>query len=278
MSEQDVLKVLVLGASGKAGSLVAEKVEAAGHSARRASRSSAVPFDWDDRSTWGPALTAVDAVFFLPTETLGLEDRAAFVAAVEAAGVKRIVQLSVRGVGDPAAFDPSEQAVVGSSLGWTLLRPCWFAQDFSAKEYFLDGVREGTLATPAGDGLEPFIHAEDIADVAVAALLSSDHEGKVYELSGPELLSFAEALAIIGEVTGRELKHIDATADDSAATLEKNGHPAAAARAVAEFLQAISTGADAYLSTGVHDAIGTQPRTFRSYAEAAATRGDWDRP
>lgn len=276
MSTKDLLKVLVLGASGKAGSLVAEKVEAAGHAALRASRSSAVPFDWDDRSTWAPALTGVDAVFFLPTETLGLDDRAAFVAAVESAGVKRIVQLSVRGLGSPTAFDPSEHAVVSSTLGWTLLRPCWFAQDFSAKEYFLDGVRSGTLATPAGDGLEPFIHAEDIADVAVAALLSSDHDGKVYELSGPELLSFAEALAIIGEVTGRTITHIDATVDDSAATLEKNGHPTAAARAVAEFLQAISTGADAFLSTGVHDAIGKEPRSFRSYVEAAAARGAWD--
>ena len=276
MSEHDVVEVLVLGASGKAGSLVADKVEAAGHSARRASRSSAVPFDWDDRSTWAPALTGIDAVFFLPTETLGLDDRAAFVGAVETAGVKRIVQLSVRGLGGPDDFDPSEQAVVNSTLAWTLLRPCWFAQDFSAKEYFLDGVRAGTLATPAGDGLEPFIHAEDIADVAVAALLTPDHEGKVYELSGPELLSFADALAIIGDVTGREITHVDATVDDSAATLEKNGHPTAAARAVAEFLQAISTGADAFLSAGVRDAIGKEPRSFRSYVEAAAARGDWN--
>ncbi|MFE9235241.1 NAD(P)H-binding protein [Cellulosimicrobium funkei] len=268
-------EVLVLGASGKAGALVAGKLEAQGHLVRRASRSSAVPFDWDDRATWRRAITGTDAVFFLPTETLSLEDRAAFVAVAEDEGVKRIVQLSVRGLSGEGEYHATEQAVVESGLQWTLLRPCWFAQDFSAPEYFLEGVRAGVVATPAGDGREPFIHAEDIAEVAVAALTSPDHHGKAYDLSGPDLLSFAEALEIISEAVGREIKHVKATIAESAAALERSGHPSEAAVAVAQFLHEISNGADAFLSNGVEEALGKKPRSFAEYARDAAATGVW---
>ena len=267
--------VLVLGASGKAGALVAAKLEEAGHTVRRASRSSDVPFDWEKRSTWDPALSGADAVFFLPTETLGLEDRAAFVAAVESAGVERIVQLSVRGLAKPGEFHETEAAVAGSKLDWTILRPCWFAQDFAAKEYFLDGVNAGTLATPAGDGKEPFIHAADIAEVAVAALTSEQHAGKVYEISGPELLTFAEALTIIGDATGRSISHVPASIEDTTTQLTKNGHEPEAAAAVAQFLSEIANGADAFLSTGVKDVLGKEPRSFESFAKQAAAEGAW---
>ncbi|MFD2840484.1 SDR family oxidoreductase [Populibacterium corticicola] len=113
-----------MGASGKVGSLVANKLEAEGHLVRRASRSSSVPFDWNDRTTWPQVISGVDAVFFLPTETLNLEDRSAFVAVAKDEGVKRIVQLSVRGLSREGEHRPTEQAVTRSGLQWTLLRPC----------------------------------------------------------------------------------------------------------------------------------------------------------
>ncbi|MFD2840485.1 hypothetical protein ACFSYH_07855 [Populibacterium corticicola] len=136
-------------------------------------------------------------------------------------------------------------------------------------------MRAGVVATPAGNGREPFIHAEDIAEVAVAALTSSDHHGKAYDLSGPDLLSFGEALEIISDAVGRKIKHVKATVAESAAALERGGHPSEAAIAVAQYLREISNGSDAFLSGGVQEALGKKPRSFVEYAQETAATGIW---
>ncbi|WFB11413.1 hypothetical protein LRS74_00285 [Streptomyces sp. LX-29] len=121
-------------------------------------------FDWADPATQTRALSGVQAVYLVPIETLGPPERSEFVARAKAAEVRRIVQLSVRGI-DPGdgGIPETEAAVRASGLEWTVLRPRWFAQDFDAPDFFLSDVRAGTLATPAGDGREPFIDAADIA-------------------------------------------------------------------------------------------------------------------
>jgi uncharacterized protein YbjT (DUF2867 family) len=275
MSSTSTGEVLVLGASGKTGRLVAERLTALGHTVRAASRTSAVRFDWADPSTWTPALTGAAAVFFLPTETLGLAERAAFVDHVKAAGVRRIVQLSVRGLVPAGGFHPTEEAVTESGLEWTLLRPCWFAQDFAAPDFFLTEVLAGELATPAGEGREPFIDAADIADVAVAALTEEGHAGRAYDLSGPHAFTFAEALDVIGAATGRTLHHRHLEAGPYGDALIAAGAAEDDARAIADYLEGIAHGADAYLSTGVQEALGREPRTFESYVQATAATGIW---
>jgi uncharacterized protein YbjT (DUF2867 family) len=275
MSSTRTGEILVLGASGKTGRLVAERLTALGHSVRAASRSSAIRFDWDDTSTWTPALAGVDAVFFVPTETLGLAERTAFVDQAKAAGVRRIVQLSVRGVAPEGGFHPTEEAVTRSGLEWTLLRPCWFNQDFAAPDFFLTEVLAGELATPAGEGREPFIDAADIAAVAVAALTEEGHAGRAYDLSGPEALTFAEALDVIGAATGRTLRHRHIGGAEYREVLIAAGASADDARSIADFLEGVAKGTDAYLSTGVQEVLGREPRTFESYVRATAPTGVW---
>lgn len=267
-------EILVLGASGKTGSRVTARLLSLGHSVRAASRSGTTRFDWADRTTWGPALAGAEAVYLVPTETLGLPERAAFVTAAREAGVRRLVQLSVRGI-DGDGVPPTEAAVRGSGLEWTILRPCWFAQNFAAADFFLPEVLAGEVATPAGDGREPFIDAEDIADVAVAALTADGHHGRTYELSGPETLSFAEALALIGEAAGRDVRHRHVPVAAYVANLTGAGVPQEDAEAVAGFLDGISRGADDFLSDGVRQALGREPRSFRDYVKATAAEGVW---
>jgi uncharacterized protein YbjT (DUF2867 family) len=85
-------------------------------------------------------------------------------------------------------------------------RSCaWFSQNFSEK-YLLEPLLSGEVVLPAGDVPEPFVDADDIADVAVAALTEDGHAGEVYELTGPRMLTFADAVAEIGEATGREIR------------------------------------------------------------------------
>ncbi len=99
-----------------------------------------------------------------------------------------------------------ERIVLDTNPAWTIVRASWFNQNFS-EGFFVDPLRDGVLALPAGDVGEPFIDAEDIADVAVAALTEAGHEGQIYEVTGPRLMTFAEAVDEIARAAGRELRY-----------------------------------------------------------------------
>ncbi|MGW3499082.1 NAD(P)H-binding protein [Streptomyces sp. NPDC001020] len=267
-------EILVIGATGKTGAPLVPRLRALGHTVRAASRSGETRFDWSDRSTWDPALSGVHAVYLVPTETLGLDERAEFVARAKAAGVRRLVQLSVRGI-DEDGMHPTEAAVRGSGLEWTILRPSWFSQDFAAADFFLPGVLEGEVRTPAGDGREPFIDAEDIAEVALAVLTGDGHHGQTYDLSGPRALSITEAVELISKATGRSIAHRHQTEAEYAADLVAAGLTQDDADSVAGFLGQVGQGADDYVSDGVERVLGRAPRTFEEYVTTAAENGTW---
>lgn len=260
---------LVLGATGKTGRRVAA---ALGPAARPVSRSSTFRFDWSDASTWGPALEGVSAVYLVPPAyDLEAAEVEAFVPAAVAAGVRRIVLLSARGI-DPA--DRREAAVRESTVDWTVLRPSWFQQNFT--EDFLHGmVVSGEVALPMGAGGNPFIDAQDIADVAVAALTSEAHAGRVYELSGPEAVSFPDAVALVAEASGRAVRAFDAPEEPFREGLVGAGFSPEYAAVLTASLAAIRDGHDAYLSTGVQEVLGREPRRFEDYVKAAAAAGAW---
>ncbi|GLF94924.1 NAD(P)H-binding protein [Streptomyces yaizuensis] len=270
-------EILVLGATGKTGRRVVPLLKALGHTVRSASRSGTTRFDWDDRTTWDPALAGVAAAYLVPTETLGLAERAEFAARAAAAGVRRIVQLSVRGIDTGGGVPETEAAVRASGLEWTMVRPCWFSQDFEAPDFFLAGVADGVLTTPAGEGREPFVDVADIAGVVVAALTGEGHHGRVYELSGPRALTFGEALGLIGDAIGRPVVHRHRAPDAYAADLVAAGYSARDAEAVAGYLDGIGRGEDDYLSTGVRECLGREPRSFEEYVKEAAATGVWGR-
>ncbi len=262
------MTILVLGATGKTGRRVAA---ALGESARPVSRSTDIRFDWDDESTWDAALSGATAVYLVPP-VLNLEtaELAAFVSRAVAAGVTRLVYLSERGVGTGRR----EAVVRASTVDWTILRATWFQQNFS--EDFLHGmVQAGEVALPAGPGGHPFIDVRDIADVAVAALTTDGHAGKVYELSGPEAISLPDAVAQIAEATGRPIRVTDVPAGPFAEALAGFGFSREYAEILTASLTAIRDGHDAALSTGVQDVLGRAPRSFADFVKAAASSGAW---
>jgi uncharacterized protein YbjT (DUF2867 family) len=185
---------LVLGGTGKTGRRVAERLIARGVPTRLGSRSGRPPFNWEDRTTWAPVLQNVESAYvsFYPdlavpgaAETVG-----SFAKLAVANGVRRLVLLSGRGEKEAQI---SEQAVQGSGSDWTIVRSSWFNQNFS-EGAMLEPVLGGEVALPVGDVAEPFIDAEDIADVVCAALTEDRHAGQLYEVTGPRLLTFAEAV------------------------------------------------------------------------------------
>src|SRR5688500_10945164 len=185
---------LVLGANGKTGARVAQRLRALGRPVRLGSRSGEPPFDWNAPATWPAAVHGVSAAYVNYQPDLaapGASDAIrAFTALAAEAGVRRLVLLSGRG--EPEA-QACEQIVRDSGLEFTLLRASWFAQNFS-EGHFVDAILSGEVALPVADVGEPFIDVDDIADAALAALIDDRHVGQLYEMTGPRLLTFAQAV------------------------------------------------------------------------------------
>jgi uncharacterized protein YbjT (DUF2867 family) len=272
--------ILVTGGTGKSGSRVVSQLRAQGASVRVASRSGEPQFDWLDRATWDSALDGVKAVYLVPID--GELLTRPFIERAVHLGVERVVLLSGRGVDVPgysgeaniagATHVDGESAVRDSGITWTILRPAWFAQNFS-EGIFLDAILAGELRLPAGDGAASFIDAEDIAAVAVAALAEDGHGGQTYELSGPRALTIAEAIAEISQATGRDLRYVPLSPEEFVAELTGQGWPSAEAENYAEAVSPIRRGMDSYISDGVQRALGRQPRDFSDYVKASV--GAW---
>ena len=186
-------------------------------------------------------------------------------------GVPRLVLMSGRGEEEA---ERGERAVRDSGAELTILRSTWFAQNFS-EDYWLEQVQAGEAALPAGDTPEPFVDADDIADVAVAALTDDRHVGEVYELTGPRLLTFADAVGEIAEATGREIRYVPASIEDFAASLDEQGVPGEWIELLVYLFQEVLDGRNAHVADGVQRALGRPPRDFADYARNAATAGVW---
>lgn len=267
--------ILVLGATGKTGRRVVERLTARNLPVRPGSRSANPPFDWEKPETWAPAVQGVESVYitFQPDLAVpgALEAIRGFSALAVSSGVKRLVLLSGRGEDEAQAC---EEIVKQAGAAWTIVRASWFNQNFN-ESFFLESILAGEIVLPVGDYPEAFIDAEDIADVVVAALTEDGHAGQVYELSGPRLLTFKEAVAEIAAAAGREVNFIDVTAPQYAAILKDAGLPDDYAGLINYLFALVIEGRNAYLTDGVQRALGRAPRDFADYARATAATGVW---
>ncbi len=198
---------LVLGGTGKTGRRIVERLTRQDRPVRVGSRSAGLPFDWEDPTTWEPALEDVKAAYVSYYPDLAVpgssEVIASFAELAVMSGARRLVLLSGRGEEEAQA---SEKVLADSGADWTILRSSWFNQNFS-EGYLLDPILGGELALPAGEVGEPFTDTDDIAEVATAVLTQDGHVGQIYELTGPRLLTFADAVAAIADATGRDIRY-----------------------------------------------------------------------
>ena len=267
---------LVLGGTGKTGRRIVERLASHGVPTRVGSRASDPPFDWDDQSTWDAALDGVSAAYISYAPDLAIPGatdsiRAVVERAVEY-GVQRLVLLSGRGEEEAQAC---ELIIQQPDLEWTVVRASWFNQNFSEGE-FLGMVLAGEIALPAGDVPEPFVDVDDIADVAVTALTEDGHAGQVYELTGPRLLTFAEAVDEIAQATGRAIQYVQIPHEAFTAGVAELGLPDDITWMLDYLFATVLDGRNAYLADGVRQALGREPRDFAEFARQAAAAGVWD--
>src|SRR5918999_1019989 len=267
--------VLVLGGTSKTGRRVAERLAERGLPVRIGSRSGAPPFDWEDRSTWAPVLEGIGSAYVshhldaIPgaAETVG-----SFADLAVRSGVPRLVVMSGRGEEEA---DRVEQTARDSGAELTVLRSTWFAQNFS-EEYWWDYVVSGEVALPAGETPEPFVDVDDLADVAVAALTDDRHIGQVYELTGPRLLTFEEAVEEIAQAAGREIRYVPVSIAEFGAAAAEQGVPGEFIDLLTYLFGEVLDGRNAHLADGVQRALGREPKDFADFARDAAATGIWN--
>lgn len=275
---QTPLPTLVIAATGKTGLRVADRLEALGRPVRRGSRSGDVRFDWDDRSTWAPALDGVASAYVVYSPDLAVpaapDAITEFTRLAVELGVERLVLLSGRGEEEAQRC---ERIVQESGLEWTVVRASWFAQNFD-EGAFHELVLGGEVALPAGDVREPFIDVDDIAEVAVAALTEDGHSGEVYEVTGPRLMTFADAIAEIADATGRDLRYVTIPNEAFTAGLAEAGLPAPQIELLDYLFTTVLDGRNESVTDGVERALGRPARDFRDYARAVSATGAWNVP
>jgi uncharacterized protein YbjT (DUF2867 family) len=267
---------LVLGGTGKTGRRVVQRLEARGIPVRLGTPSATPPFDWTDEATWPAALDGVGSVYVTYYPDLAVPGAAqavgTFADLAVATGVRRLVLLSGRG---EEGARRGEQALQQSGADWTIVRSAFMAQNFN-ESFFLEPLRAGEVAFPAGEDLaEPFIDADDIADVAVAALTQDGHVGQLYEVTGPRLLGWAQAVAEIAAAAGHPIRYLPVSLEDYAALLIENQVPADYVKMLTDVFTEVLDGRNAHLADGVQRALGRPPRDFADYARAAAATGVW---
>lgn len=275
--EQQVrqMTVLVTAASGKTGRRVAERLAERGVAVRAGSRTGEVRFDWEDGTTWGPALRGADAAYVAYYPDLAapgaVEAMRAFGRLAAENGLRRLTLLSGRGEPEAAR---AEDALRAGGVPLTVVRSAFFAQNFS-EGLMADGVRAGQVPFPAGTTAEPFIDLDDLADVVVTALTEDGHEGRTLELTGPRLLTFTDVAAELSGATGREIRYVPLAGAEYSALLQEFGLPAKEAEWLSEFFTMLLDGRNAHLSDDVQQVLGRAPRDFADYAKDAAASEAW---
>ena len=269
--------ILIIGKNAKTGLRVDRRLQALGYATRAVSRSTSPVFDWQDQSTWLSALTGTESAYVtfypdlaIPTAEQTIRD---FVALAKDSGLRHVVLLSGRG---EAGAERAEAVLAASGLDWNIVRANWFMQNFS-ESFMVEGVLSGELMLPASDIVEPFIDIDDIADVAVAALTRSELRNRLFEVSGPRALSFAQCAAEISQATGYPVNYTQIPIDDFIEALRSQGAPEEMAWLMRELFTVVFDGRNSNPTQGVEEALGRPATDFSEFIRKVIATGAWNR-
>lgn len=275
MTQTQKEPVLIIGGGGKTGARVNALLQQQGIDTRAVSRSTAISFDWSRPEGWGAALDGVCKAYVTYQPDLAVEGAAEAIAELSSIarhkGLERIVLLSGRG--EPGA-QRAEAALQASGVPWTNVRASWFNQNFS-EGYLLDSVIAGEIALPAGAVREPFIDADDIADVVVAALTHERHANRLYEVTGPRAITFAEAIAEISVGLGRPIRYTQITPEDFVVSMRAYA-PEDIVQLLNELFTVVLDGRNSKVTYGVREALGRPARDFSDYVRRTVASGVWN--
>ena len=283
MTNEENGVIVVTGATGTVGSEVVRRLAAAGHRVRAVVRDEAAaaarlgpgvefaPGDLSDPGTLEKALTGATRMYLLSPLVPELPVwEAGAIAAAQRAGIRHLVKHSNIGAADDAAsrmqrwHRAGEELIENSGMAWTFIRPTGFMTNALAWAATIRA--QGAVYWTGGDGRIAVVDPRDIAAVAVAALTATGHDGKAYDITGPQPLSNAEQTAAIAEAIGRPLRYVDIPEAAARDNMLAMGMPAEIVEGLLEFTAETRTGPDQAVSSAVPDVTGHPARTFTAWA------------
>lgn len=270
-------KILVLGSNGKTGRRVVEILEKTGTiEIRPGSRNAKIPFDWEKPETWEKVLEDIHSVYItfqpdlaIPSATASIQE---FSLLATKCGVQKIVLLSGRGEKEAQLC---EEIVKQNAKNWTIVRAGWFSQNFS-ESFFLEPILAGIVALPRTEALEPFTDADDIAEVVALSLLDDKHNGQIYELTGPELLTFELAVNEIANASGRKISFQGISLAEYIQMLRDYQVPEDNIWLVNYLFKEVLDGRNSNITSDIEKVLGRKAKRFSAYAQETAETGIWN--
>ena len=275
--------ILVTGATGTVGSEVVKRLSAHGIKARAVTRdlrkaeANSLPHiefvqgDFDDAESIRPACSGVDRVFLLTNSTERAEQQQiAFVRVAQQSGVRHIVKLSQLHA-DPSSpqrflryHGVVEAAIQAVGLTFTFLRPNLYMQGLLNFQQSIQ--QKSAFFAPAADACISAVDVRDLADVAVAALTKTEHDNKIYSLTGPDALTFAEMAQKLSRAVDRTITFVDVPPESMRAALAGLAFPPWQADGLIEEFAMYRRGEATTVEPGVGEALGRPARSFDEFA------------
>jgi uncharacterized protein YbjT (DUF2867 family) len=168
-----------------------------------------------------------------------------------------------------------EEIVKSAAKNWTIIRASWFNQNFS-ESFFLDPILAGIVALPRAEALEPFTDADDIADVVTAALLEDKHNGQTYELTGPRLLTFQQAVNEIAEASGRNITFQGLSLEEYNQLLQEYQVPEDHIWLINYLFEQVLDGRNSSITSDIENILGRKAKDFSVYAKETAKTEIWN--
>lgn len=267
--------ILIIGKNGKTGARVNQRLQNFGYRTRPVSRSTTPSFDWEDSSTWASVIKGTKIAYVTYQPDLAVPNAEAaikkFVQVARDNGLQHIVLLSGRG---EQGAQRAEKILQNSGISWNIVRCSWFSQNFS-ESFMLDDIMNGELILPADDTVEPFTDVDDIAEVVVKTLTIPGHRNKLYELTGPRALSFAQCVQEISEALGRPIKYTRVPLDDYINALREQDVPEDMQWLLHELFGVVFDGRNSNVMFGIEEALGRPATDFKTYVQKAIASGVW---
>jgi uncharacterized protein YbjT (DUF2867 family) len=227
--------------------------------------------DFDDGPSIARALEGIESAFLLTNSSERVEEQQLrFVERACEAGVRHIVYLSQLHAArnSPVRFlhyhAVVEEAITSSGMAFTHLLPNLYMQGLLG---FRSSIKsEGRILAPAGNARVSIVDVRDIAAVAATALSQSGHEGKIYDITGPESLTHAEMASQLAEALGKQITFVDIPEETMRSALLSFGLPEWQADGLVEDYAHYRRGEASDVSPAVQDVTGHPPHTFVEFA------------
>ena len=271
--------ILVIGGTGKTGRRVVSLLEQQNATVRIGSRNSVPAFDWDKPETYAPVLKNIDRAYITYSPDLAVpgakEAIAKLTEAALKAGVEKVVLLSGKGEKEAEAC---EEIVANSGLNYTLVRASWFNQNFS-ESVFLEPILAGHVELPMPEAEIPFVDADDIAEVVSKVLVDDTYNGQTITVTGPQKLTFKQAIETIAIAANRKINFKAITMDEYIAAMKSGGVPEDFIWLFSYlFKEVLGNAVNQTISDDIEYVLGMIAIDFTDFAKRTAETGVWNLP